>query len=100
MATANDRVDRLYRLLRNLPESELYAVERFLDLMALVKGEPSNGGMTDEDRTWMDADSAALDDLEPYDWGPNGPPKGRPITYVPDTGLVVQGGKKRAADEK
>lgn len=99
MATANDRVDRLYRVLSNLPESELYAVERFLDLIALVKGEAPNGNMTEEDQTWMDEDVSALGEVEEYDWGPDGPPEGRPIAYVPGTGLVVQGGKK-STDEK
>lgn len=46
----------------------------------------------DQDSSWLDADLA---DLPPYDWGPSGPPKARPVRYVPGVGLVVEGGKFR-----
>lgn len=28
-----------------------------------------------EDRQWMEANSGSLSELEPYDWGPEGPPQ-------------------------
>jgi DNA-binding Xre family transcriptional regulator len=43
--------------------------------------------MTDEDRGWLEAD---LDDGEPHDWGDEGPPRGQPLAYEPDRGIVVQ----------
>lgn len=28
--------------------------------------------------------------LDPYDWGPDGTPEGKPIRYVPGRGFVVE----------
>lgn len=39
---------------------------------------------------WQDAELAAF---PPYDWGPAGPPKAKPVRYVPGVGLVVEGEK-------
>lgn len=36
---------------------------------------------------------ADLLEEDPYDWGPNGQPKGKPVQYIPGVGLVVIGGK-------
>lgn len=44
----------------------------------------------DEDQAWLEAD---LGELPPYDWGPEGPPKGKPVRYKPGVGLIVEGGK-------
>ncbi len=30
---------------------------------------------------------------DPYDWGPQGPPEGKPVEYLSGVGLVVVGGK-------
>ncbi|MBC7341174.1 MAG: hypothetical protein H5U02_01760 [Clostridia bacterium] len=75
--------DELHRLVEALPEKETSAVKRFLEFV-LEKAEA-------EDRSWLEAD---LGELPPYDWGPEGPPKGKPVRYQPGVGLVVEGGKK------
>lgn len=28
--------------------------------------------------------------LDPYDWGPNGIPEGKPIRYIPGQGFVIE----------
>lgn len=33
------------------------------------------------------------DNSDAYDWGPEGPPQGKPVEYFPGVGLVVTGGK-------
>jgi len=30
---------------------------------------------------------------DPYDWGPQGPPEGKPVEYLSEVGLVVVGEK-------
>lgn len=40
---------------------------------------------TTSNQTWQDPD--------PYDWGTDEPPKGKPIQYIPGVGAVVIGGK-------
>lgn len=73
--------EELHRLVDALPEKEILAVKRFLEFVlseAVV-----------EDRNWLDAD---LGVLPPYEWGPEGPPKGKPVRYRPGIGLIVDGG--------
>jgi len=66
------------------------------DLMSIRRGLENIGegwyaNMDAEDHAWLYAD---LDgELPPYDWGPDGPPKGKPIKYVPGTGPVIEGGR-------
>ncbi len=45
---------------------------------------------SDEDRAWLDAD---MGELPAYDWGPDGPPAGRPVRYAPGRGLIIEGGR-------
>jgi hypothetical protein len=46
------------------------------------------------DRDWLDSDLSRLDDYEPYDWGKTDPlTLGKPVQYIPNIGLVVEGGK-------
>lgn len=44
-----------------------------------------------ETATWLEADLGGP--LPDYDWGAEGPPKGKPIRYEPGKGFLVQGGK-------
>lgn len=46
--------------------------------------------MDEETRAWLDAELTPP--LEPYDWGPEGPPEGQPVRYVPGEGLWVYEG--------
>jgi len=75
--------DELHRLVDALPEQETLAVKRFLEFVL------SKANTEDED--WLKAD---LGELPPYEWGPEGPPKGKPVRYQPGIGLVVEGGKE------
>lgn len=34
-----------------------------------------------------------IEELDPYDWGPQGQPEGKPVEYLSGVGLVVVGGK-------
>lgn len=43
-----------------------------------------------ENLRWLDAELA---DFPPYDWGPAGPPKAKPVRYIPGVGLIVEGEK-------
>lgn len=52
--------------------------------------EPGGAGPTAEDHAWLDTDLSRLGEFEPYDWGPDGPPRGRPLRHIPGQGLVVE----------
>ncbi|ATY83868.1 hypothetical protein CVV65_01860 [Kyrpidia spormannii] len=52
---------------------------------------PKKREATEEDGAWLESDLGG--ELPPYDWGPEGPPKGKPVRYVPGVGPVVEGGK-------
>jgi len=74
--------ERLHQLVEQLPENaEEEAERRILELL---------DDMTPEDVAWLESDLSDLGDLEPYDWGPGGPPAGNPVRYVPGIGLVVE----------
>jgi len=75
--------DELYRLIEALPEKETPVVKRFLEFL-LVQSKK-------EDQVWLEAE---LCELPPYDWGPEGPPKGKPVRYEAGIGLIVEGGKQ------
>jgi len=59
--------------------------------LAQADGGPASAQHTTEDRAWLDTDLSRLGEIEPYDWGPDGPPPGRPLRYVPGRGLVTDG---------
>lgn len=73
----------LYRLIDILPEKELPAAKRFLEF---ILNETRL-----EDIDWLNADLA---DWPPYDWGAEGPPKGKPVRYVEGKGLEIVGGRE------
>ena len=41
-----------------------------------------------ETKDWLEADLEPP--MEPYDWGPAGPPAGEPIQYDPEMGFYVE----------
>lgn len=80
----------LMRVAANLSparRSELVDFAAFL--AARDAREQPEAGMTDEDRDWMDADLSNLAAWEPFDWGPEGPPKGLPVTWDASRGAFV-----------
>jgi hypothetical protein len=80
-------LDRILTALRSLTGK---AIEPG-DLLEYV---PPPEPMTDADRAWLESDLSRLGEVEPYDWGPSGPPVGKSLRYVPGSGVVVNGGKR------
>lgn len=62
-------------------------------LVALLRDKDAQDGedLDDESKAWLDANLAPP--LPPFEWGPEGPPEGKPVVFVPGLGLVVEGGK-------
>lgn len=70
----------------------LVALERLtgkpVTIEEIMEFERAPVGMMEDDANWLSADLTR--ELPPYDWGKQGPPKGRPIEYVPGTGFMVK----------
>lgn len=63
------------------------------DNAALAKeSQPAYSKHFSEDEIWLAAELGSP--LPSYDWGPEGPPKTRPVVYVPGKGFVVKGVEK------
>ncbi|MDB5101127.1 MAG: hypothetical protein JWM80_5548 [Cyanobacteria bacterium RYN_339] len=77
--------DDLKRLIDQLADGQ--TDRAFSLLVSLVQGEELDA----ETREWNEADLGGP--LPPFEWGPDGPPEGKPVTFVPGVGLVVEGGK-------
>ncbi len=43
------------------------------------------------------SDKADLLEQDPYEWGSQGQPKGKPVEYIPGVGIAVIGGKDEIA---
>lgn len=54
-----------------------------------------DGPGSDEDRAWLDNDLSGLGEFEPYEWNEGELEEGRPVSYEPGVGVVVEGGKQR-----
>lgn len=79
--------ERLHQLIDLLPDNEVPRIGLMLEeACASVEDEH---GMTAEDRAWLDADLSDLSSYGPFDWGEAGPPRGKPVKYVPGVGLVI-----------
>ncbi len=76
----------LYEAVRAAAHAAGLSVQAFASQASRAAVEPSP-----EDRAWLEADCGGA--LPPYDWGPAGPPQGRPVWWVPGQGLVVEGGR-------
>lgn len=90
--------ERLHELADHLPELLAGEVVDFAEFLAAKSGRRAGNAETDpeleaQDRAWLDSDLSGLGDLEPYDWGPGGPPEGKPVRYVPGEGFVIEGGR-------
>lgn len=71
-----NKVGREWRFSRTALDEYLYG----------HRPETTGSGPSDEDTAWLEADEH---ELPAYDWGPAGPPAGRPLVYVPGVGLTV-----------
>lgn len=80
----------LQRLVDLLPPEQIETARRVLEALGttpLVPRVPQSAAP--EDSLWMDTDLPRLGEFEPYDWGADGPPTGRPIVYQPSEGLII-----------
>lgn len=76
------------------PEEPAESAQAWLDyLSGRDSGEPLEKVRREllEDQAWQEANLGGL--LPPYEWGPEGPPKGKSVRYEPGVGLIVEGGK-------
>ena len=79
--------ERLHQLVDDLPDTVAQEAERYL--RALSEGPTK--GLTAEDRVWLDADLSRREEIDPYDWGPVGPPAVKLVRYTIGVGFVVEG---------
>ena len=79
--------ERLHQLVDELSDTAALEAERYLSSLA---GRQA-AGVTAEDRVWLDADLSRREEIEPYDWGPEGPPEVKPVRYTVGIGFVVEG---------
>lgn len=80
--------ERLHQLVDQLPESETEKAERFLEGLA---GGGDVEELDPETVAWLDAGLSDMAGIEPYDWGPDGPPPVKPVRYLPGVGFVIEG---------
>ncbi|KLU63441.1 hypothetical protein CEB3_c02040 [Peptococcaceae bacterium CEB3] len=73
----------LHHLVDLLPEKAISAAKKFLEFIV----EKSHS----DDINWLDAELA---NWPPYDWGPEGVPKGKPVHFIEDKGLEIKEGQK------
>lgn len=89
--------ERLIKLAASLPEEVAGEVLDFAEFLRARRGSDqpaTDTELTAEDRTWLDADLSRLGEVEPYDWGPDGPPKGKPITWDDERqAFIIVGGR-------
>ena len=89
--------ERLIQLAASLPEEVAGEVLDFAEFLRARRGgdQPrTDAGPTAEDQGWLGADLSRLGELEPYDWGPDGPLKGKPITWDAERqAFVILGGR-------
>jgi len=78
----HELVDRL------ADDSSLARAERCLQQLLEAPGLEADE--EEEDRQWLESDLSGLAELEPYEWGPQGVPLGRPIRMDPSLGLVIE----------
>lgn len=92
LCTHGDSKEEVLQRTREAIEGHLAALEK-MDGAALdpaervAKGDEISEEEQREDRIWLDADVGGL--LPPYEWGPEGPPQGKPVHYIPGKGVLI-----------
>lgn len=82
----------LYAGIRAAAQAAGLSVQTFAcQALAAAVEAAGAGGADGEDRGWLEAEMGG--EWPPYDWGPGGPPAGRPVRWVSGRGLVVEGGR-------
>lgn len=91
----------LHRLVDALSDRQAHLAKRLLE--ALIEEAENDikplatGAQHTEDEAWLAADLGGP--LPPYDWGPEGPPTGKPVQYIPGKGVVIMEGGEQANDQ-
>ncbi len=57
------------------------------DLITYEPDPAETPDIEDESALWLD--TALTSPLEPFEWGPEGKPKGQPVEFVPGEGLYI-----------
>ena len=62
-----------------------------IDMVERLRGrkDATAAAMAAHDSAWLESDGSGLDELEPYDWGPAGPPVGTPVRWDASRGEFV-----------
>ncbi|SHF76758.1 Predicted nucleic acid-binding protein, contains PIN domain [Caldanaerobius fijiensis DSM 17918] len=90
--------------LKNIEEIEIVLLEQLLDQndeqntnknKQATLDQKNQKEMKKEDQEWLNAD---LVETPEYDWGPEGPPEGKPVKYIEGVGLIIE--DKKTDDEK
>jgi hypothetical protein len=81
---------RLIKIAETLPDKKIRKAIKF---MKYLKNK-NKKEMIKEDEKWL---NVSLTNFPEFDWGSEGPPKGRPVKYIEDVGIIVEGGRP---DEK
>lgn len=92
--------DRLMKLTAGLPEDLAGEVADFAEYLAAKRDRQAGAEaeLDEESRAWLDADLSRLGEIEPYDWGPEGPPAGKPIAWdEARQAFVIVGGRDAAS---
>lgn len=95
MKNAERLADLLPSLLAVLTDEEAGEILSFAEFIAAKHNRRHRPPALDpESQAWMDADLSRMSEIEPYDWGPDGPPKGKPIVWNAESGrFVIVGGR-------
>lgn len=80
---------KIINILKQLPDNKVKEVADFAEFLK-DKDDNSTEGMTEEDKIWLET---AYENWPEFDWGPEGPPKGRPVKYIEGKGIVIEGGR-------
>lgn len=91
--------DDLHRLADELPTELADEVVNFAEFLRDKHALQRSAGVPcEEDRAWLDADMSRMGDVEPYDWGPEGVPPGKPVVWdEARQTFVIVGGRDEPA---
>lgn len=78
--------EKAKKIIYELPEDKLAEAIDFMEYLK-TKHKINSDTEFEEDKDWLDFN---LEELPEYDWGPSGPPTGKPVKYIPGVGLIVE----------
>ncbi|MEG6569128.1 hypothetical protein [Thermoanaerobacterium thermosaccharolyticum] len=75
---------KLIKIAETLPDEKIKEIINSIEEYLKNKNVKE---MIEEDREWLNSN---LTDFPEFDWGPEGPPKGKPVKYIECVGIVVE----------